>query len=188
MFWNAWELILEFRTSCFEFPPKWGKQDSNLRRQKPPDLQSGPFGRSGIPPHRDFPPATTTAEADAGPLLSVSVGKPGIATGGCGDCDRPLQNSRFDPRLRTTSQSPFGRRQPAVPAADCILPSGSWGASGGTRTHNLRFTKPELCRLSYASAAGLDRHRVVNIAFQSGLAREETAAGCKIPSLRVKNI
>lgn len=25
------------------------------------------------------------------------------------------------------------------------------GASGGTRTHNLRFTKPELCQLSYAS-------------------------------------
>ena len=28
----------------------WGKQDSNLRRLTPPDLQSGPFGHSGIPP------------------------------------------------------------------------------------------------------------------------------------------
>jgi hypothetical protein len=28
----------------------WGEQDSNLRRRPPPDLQSGPFGRSGIPP------------------------------------------------------------------------------------------------------------------------------------------
>ena len=32
----------------------WGKQDSNLRRLTPPDLQSGPFGHSGIPPLHDF--------------------------------------------------------------------------------------------------------------------------------------
>lgn len=32
-----------------------------------------------------------------------------------------------------------------------LLTSSLCRASGGTRTHNLRFTKPELCQLSYAS-------------------------------------
>ena len=34
--------------------PMWGEQDSNLRRRKPTDLQSVPFGRSGISPIFNF--------------------------------------------------------------------------------------------------------------------------------------
>ncbi len=39
-----------------------------------------------------------------------------------------------------------------------------WRASGGTRTHNLRFTKPGLCQLSYASSTTLPRNKRTNIA------------------------
>src|SRR5438309_4488468 len=36
----------------FRFPEWWWREkDSNLRRRVPADLQSAPFGRSGIPPH-----------------------------------------------------------------------------------------------------------------------------------------
>src|SRR5919201_2819241 len=40
----------------------WREKDSNLRRREPADLQSAPFGRSGIPPERfGFrPPSPTT--------------------------------------------------------------------------------------------------------------------------------
>ena len=31
---------------------QWGEQDSNLRRRKPTDLQSVPFGHFGIPPYQ----------------------------------------------------------------------------------------------------------------------------------------
>ncbi len=30
----------------------WREKDSNLRRRTPSDLQSDPFGRLGIPPHK----------------------------------------------------------------------------------------------------------------------------------------
>src|SRR5713101_1683723 len=37
----------------FRFPEWWWREkDSNLRRREPADLQSAPFGRSGIPPLR----------------------------------------------------------------------------------------------------------------------------------------
>lgn|GEM_PF-997606 len=65
----------------------------------PPDLQSGPFGRSGIPPVES--------------------------------------SSRHSPERKSLAQRGLNRR--------------SLEASGGTRTHNPRFTKPELCQLSYAS-------------------------------------
>ena len=74
-------------------------------KAEPPDLQSGPFGRSGIPPQ---------------------------STSCCWRVDR---------------QRPFKQR-PYVP---CGPLHAAREASGGTRTHNLRFTKPGLCRLSYAS-------------------------------------
>jgi hypothetical protein len=32
------------------YPQRWTEKDSNLRRHKPADLQSAPFGRSGIRP------------------------------------------------------------------------------------------------------------------------------------------
>ena len=68
-------------------------------KAEPPDLQSGPFGHSGIPP---VEPA-----------------------------------SRLFPNHNFWAQRRMNRR--------------SLEASGGTRTHNPRFTKPELCQLSYAS-------------------------------------
>ena len=68
-------------------------------KAEPPDLQSGPFGHSGIPP-----------------VDSVS---------------------RLLPEQEFLAQRQLNRR--------------SLEASGGTRTHNPRFTKPELCQLSYAS-------------------------------------
>ena len=33
----------------------WREKESNLRRHTPPDLQSGPFGRLGISPEKNFP-------------------------------------------------------------------------------------------------------------------------------------
>lgn len=68
-------------------------------KAEPPDLQSGPFGHSGIPPVES--------------------------------------SSRLSPERKFLAQGRLNRR--------------SLEASGGTRTHNLRFTKPELCQLSYAS-------------------------------------
>lgn len=68
-------------------------------KAEPPDLQSGPFGHSGIPPVES--------------------------------------SSRLSPERNFLVQRRLNRR--------------SLEASGGTRTHNLRFTKPELCQLSYAS-------------------------------------
>ena len=38
------------RTACLL--TKWGEEDSNLCRRSPADLQSAPFGRSGIPPQQ----------------------------------------------------------------------------------------------------------------------------------------
>ena len=58
----------------------------------------------------------------------------------------PLDQSHFSQRA--------DRRRP-VEQRRCVpdgLPLSAREASGGTRTHNLRFTKPELCQLSYASA------------------------------------
>lgn len=68
-------------------------------KAEPPDLQSGPFGHSGIPPVES--------------------------------------SSRHSPERKSLAQRGLSRS--------------SLEASGGTRTHNLRFTKPELCQLSYAS-------------------------------------
>ncbi len=79
-------------------------------KAEPPDLQSGPFDRSGIPP-----------VIHSGHQAEVLE-----ATG------------RFSPSANRCALE-FDDRQYL------------FGASGGTRTHNLRFTKPGLCRLSYAS-------------------------------------
>ena len=38
-----------FMQTCWQ---KWGEEDSNLRRHKSTDLQSAPFGRSGISPRK----------------------------------------------------------------------------------------------------------------------------------------
>ncbi len=43
---------LNMRESC-DNQGNWARQDSNLRRHKPTDLQSVPFGRSGTRPFRD---------------------------------------------------------------------------------------------------------------------------------------
>ena len=46
----------------------WGEADSNRRRREPPDLQSGPFGRSGISPCEcPHGPASTRRGATARP-------------------------------------------------------------------------------------------------------------------------
>jgi hypothetical protein len=41
---------VSYPASCL-LAPKWGGEDSNLRRPTPADLQSAPFGRSGTSPH-----------------------------------------------------------------------------------------------------------------------------------------
>jgi hypothetical protein len=41
--------IQKIRIQNFGYP-EWRGKDSNLRRRKPSDLQSDPFGRSGTPP------------------------------------------------------------------------------------------------------------------------------------------
>src|SRR5256885_6788846 len=46
----------------------WREKDSNLRRREPADLQSAPFGRSGIPPGRllgEFKPLTAQPPCNA---------------------------------------------------------------------------------------------------------------------------
>ena len=43
-----------FRILPFAIPNLlWGEEDSNLRSRKTTDLQSVPFGHSGIPPEKD---------------------------------------------------------------------------------------------------------------------------------------
>ena len=80
----------------------------------PPDLQSGPFGRSGIPP-----------------LVFQSRWRISV-------CSEPDLLSRCWLFKEET-------------AGIFKVRGFSPGASGGTRTHNHRFTKPGLCQLSYAS-------------------------------------
>ncbi len=49
-------------TQAWDFPPAalWGKMDSNHRRRTSADLQSAPFGHSGIPPLlKNFAPVGT---------------------------------------------------------------------------------------------------------------------------------
>ncbi len=45
----AWLVFLELKFRGEEW---WREKESNLRRHTPPDLQSGPFGRLGISPHK----------------------------------------------------------------------------------------------------------------------------------------
>src|SRR5262249_13732752 len=92
--------------------PKWGKQDSNLRRHCHQIYSLAPLAT------RVFP----------------------LASG-----------DQVDGLVRPSFQISREDRRGVL----ALVPTRTLrGASGGTRTHNLRFTKPELCQLSYASAAG----------------------------------
>ena len=103
-------------------PIEWGEQDSNLRRHEPTDLQSVPFDRFGIPPMR-------------------------FHWGGlefqCGLILNRFAISQFKNAYRLSVRQPL----PTVDRSQQVVK-----ASGGVRTHDLRFTKPLLCQLSYAGA------------------------------------
>ncbi len=83
---------------------KMGEVGFEPTKAEPPDLQSGPFDHSGIPP-RSYGPATFVTPVRTTECHSTSAGG------------------------HTIWASTVSR-----------------GASGGNRTHNLRFTKPELYR------------------------------------------
>jgi hypothetical protein len=83
---------------------KMGEVGFEPTKAEPPDLQSGPFDHSGIPP-RSYGPATITMPVRTTECHSTSAGG------------------------HTVWASTVSR-----------------GASGGNRTRNLRFTKPELYR------------------------------------------
>ena|SRR6516165_306392 len=88
-------------------------------KAEPPDLQSGPFDHSGIPP-RSYDPAGPCSPERTTESHCSSAG--GHMTG-----------------HRVTAHRLAGH-------GDDWASTVSRGASGGNRTHNLRFTKPELYR------------------------------------------
>ena len=97
----------------------------------PPDLQSGPFDRSGTPPFPECRMSKSECrKSDSTPLYYM------------GDiCWAVCFWTRLD-RDRFEGRCCHGvGRMAGTPGK----------ASGGTRTHNHRFTKPGLCQLSYAS-------------------------------------
>lgn len=51
--WKAEVLPLNYTRAFLNLALWWRGKDSNLRRRKPADLQSAPFGRSGTPPADD---------------------------------------------------------------------------------------------------------------------------------------
>lgn len=54
--WKAEVLPLNYTRAPLISPLaffRWRGKDSNLRRRKPADLQSAPFGRSGTPPKKN---------------------------------------------------------------------------------------------------------------------------------------
>ena len=108
--WKAGILPLNYARKAWRLTQahNMGEAGFEPAKAKPPDLQSGPFGRSGIPP--SFHNTTAT---------------------------EPNQQKDPTQKLRLELHA-------------------NVKASGGTRTHNPRFTKPELCQLSYTSA---DRKR-----------------------------
>ena len=56
----------------------WAKMDSNHRRYKPADLQSAPFGHSGIRPCRHIPRAGLRALRDAAAAGCTDVSSAGL--------------------------------------------------------------------------------------------------------------
>src|ERR1700742_2136733 len=53
----------------------WGKQDSNLRRRTPADLQSAPFAARDIPPRAFLKRSDPGAAAGTGPRAAPPGGK-----------------------------------------------------------------------------------------------------------------
>ena len=141
--WKAGTLPLSYtRTWKSETPPfrisifepralfKVGEAGFEPAKAVPPDLQSGPFGRLGIPPAARLASRATRPHS----VVRIAPNRTSLESGG------------------------------AAFSLTHVLQ-----ASGGTRTHNRRFTKPELCQLSYASGRRF-RDKLPNIAAPTGLA------------------
>ena len=161
----------------------------------PSDLQSDPFGRSGIPPRGVHvrPPEERTAASGAGAPATLA---------GCALGTHRFRRARIlDPRAPVSSvrclvarEQPDAMRRGTVPCG-AMRARGGWfrpvrrwrvlsergtrsrgdGASGGTRTHNLLITNQGLCQLSYAGRAGLVP------AGLAGLKRSSLGCGIGLP-------
>ena|GEM_PF-3604333 len=81
---------------------QWGEQDSNLRRRKPTDLQSVPFGHFGIPPFQ--PPADGSSTQPCSCFEAICLPKP--------TRDRPKAFSQHFSRLLTTRPTLPGPTDP----------------------------------------------------------------------------
>ena len=177
-------------------PAKWAGQDSNLRGRVAADLQSAPFGRSGTRPNQNLPgkpPSShSTNTRSSGPCCQLFRQSQAPSTppeAGDGNRTRiaglegrsstielrpqlPRYPAAPEPLPGTTHRPKPGKHHPAVPSAPHPSTPHQARASGGSRTHNRRFTKPVLYRLSYASNCS----RSVNLPFDSAAQASVPAA------------
>ena len=151
---------------------QWGEQDSNLRRRKPTDLQSVPFGHFGIPPYQPLANGSPRQPSNCSEAICLPIPTRNRLRAFSRLFSSRLFSRRQPPQAqrlkrpkttRNTSQTPRSgncpegekppekttpRREKAF-SATRFEPLTS-RASGGTRTHDQRFTKPLLYQLSYA--------------------------------------
>ena len=158
--------------------------------QSLPDLQSGAIGRSAICPLVPHPPGRPCDQTPGQFSARLAAAHAGRNIGGTNSAVNRTRRLRAPatslslfgwllnglPAFRQWQPYPFKPLPPAAPAAEagllmvhlppqvvhvasmrCERPG---QASGETRTHDHRFTKPMLYRLSYAGAASLWKKQV----------------------------
>ncbi len=147
--WKAGALPLSYtRRDCLEnltlgFESKWGRQDSNLRRLRHQIYSLAHLAALEHPRRMPENPHFHAKNRHTDLAAGEERGKIAIDFPDVKQTERIFRYGLL-----------IGNPLPEI-----HLPR-SRKASGGTRTHNLRFTKPLLCQLSYTGEMALDCHQI----------------------------